>query len=311
MSNALQLVDLITMADDDEPRVLDVRLAERLEFSRPRDVRQLIERNQGELGRYGTLRCDVAKSTGGRPPTEYYLNEAQALLICMRSDAPRAADVRAELIAVFQAWRHGRLIPAAPITAAVIERAVAPLAAKLDECLTEQHVTRDVVVRIEQRLDEQRANSRRYFSLKVLQQFCAFALHEGRLCAVCRKRFVVDEKGNFLRGKAQTHHAIRVGVATISTGILLCIECHDDRHASAPRIPEREFLLIFHEYQRRLGLFLNSQEPLPLQPADVSSPRYTDGSKWEPHSDPPRDIPKRTKSKQLSLDDLCRRCGDT
>ena len=32
---------------------------------------------------------------------KYWLNEAQAILICMRSDAPRAADVRAEIIGVF------------------------------------------------------------------------------------------------------------------------------------------------------------------------------------------------------------------
>jgi hypothetical protein len=72
--------------------VCDLRLAERLEFARPRDIRQLIERNREELERHGGLRYGAANpgSQGGRPSTEYWLNEAQAVLLCMRSDAPRA-----------------------------------------------------------------------------------------------------------------------------------------------------------------------------------------------------------------------------
>ena len=73
-----------------EPRVLDLRLAERLEFERPRVIRELITRNQPELETLGGLPCHTANpgAQGGRPGTEYWLNEAQAILICMRSDAP-------------------------------------------------------------------------------------------------------------------------------------------------------------------------------------------------------------------------------
>lgn len=101
-----------------EPRVQDLRLAESLEFERPRAIRQLIERNLVELERYGGLPRHVANPgpEGGRPSEEYYLNEEQALLICMKSEAPRAADARSEIIAVFQAWRHGKLVPARPAT---------------------------------------------------------------------------------------------------------------------------------------------------------------------------------------------------
>ncbi len=81
-------------------------------------IRELIKRNVEELERYGGLPCHTANPSpqGGRPSEEYYLNEEQALLICMKSDAPRAADAREEIIAVFQAWRHGKLVPAQPVT---------------------------------------------------------------------------------------------------------------------------------------------------------------------------------------------------
>lgn len=74
------------------PRVLDIRLAEALEFAQSRDIRKLIQTNLNELAGYSEV-CAVATQTseqGGRPGKEYWLTEEQALLICMRSDAPRA-----------------------------------------------------------------------------------------------------------------------------------------------------------------------------------------------------------------------------
>ena len=56
--NVLQAHDLTVL--DDEPRVIDLRIAEALEFERPRDIRKLVERNADELGRYGALRHHVA-----------------------------------------------------------------------------------------------------------------------------------------------------------------------------------------------------------------------------------------------------------
>lgn len=46
--------------------------------------------------------------------TEYHLNEAQALLLCMLADskeAKQADAVRGEIIAVVKAWRRGKLLP--------------------------------------------------------------------------------------------------------------------------------------------------------------------------------------------------------
>jgi hypothetical protein len=47
------------------------------------------------------------------PEKEYLLNEAQMLLVTMLApteDAPKAADARAEMIAIIKAWRRGNLL---------------------------------------------------------------------------------------------------------------------------------------------------------------------------------------------------------
>jgi hypothetical protein len=76
---------------DAEPRVRDIRLAERLGFERPRKIRELIERNFAELETYGLLprhRAPIVSGKGGVQWTEeYWLNEAQSSLLCMWSKA--------------------------------------------------------------------------------------------------------------------------------------------------------------------------------------------------------------------------------
>lgn len=73
----------MTVADlqdfDGEPRVQDLRIGERARLSRARDVRQVIKNNEAEFLRYGPLRVRTANDTGGRPATEYWLNEGQTL----------------------------------------------------------------------------------------------------------------------------------------------------------------------------------------------------------------------------------------
>lgn len=110
---ALSTRSHFTIADlnaeiDSEPRVLDVTLGEGLGFARPRAVRQIIERNALELQGYGSLATRRGKSRG-QHFTEYFLNEPQALLICMFSNTSRAAEVRKKLIDVFMEYRRGQL----------------------------------------------------------------------------------------------------------------------------------------------------------------------------------------------------------
>lgn len=96
------------------PRLLDLRIAELLEYAEPRMIRKLIGRKLDELGRYGVVCSTVSQTTpnGGRPGNEYLLNEGQALLICAVSETAKAADARETLIKTFMQYREGGKSPA-------------------------------------------------------------------------------------------------------------------------------------------------------------------------------------------------------
>lgn len=115
MTNLLSLQDLNTTVNH-EPRILDVTIGEKLGMAQPLNIRQIIESNTDELSRYGEVFTNRVKTKkGGRPSTEYYLNEPQSMLVCIRSNAPHAPDVRQAIIEVFMAYRNGNL-PALPST---------------------------------------------------------------------------------------------------------------------------------------------------------------------------------------------------
>ena len=109
MTALITLSDLIETGG--EPRVRDMRLGEALGFDRPRKIRDLIESNLVEIEGYGSSPRRGAMITigkgGRRPVEEYWLNEPQALLICMFSRTARAAEVRRQIIRVFMDWRRG------------------------------------------------------------------------------------------------------------------------------------------------------------------------------------------------------------
>lgn len=93
---------------DNEPRIKDVVLGERLGLNRPRKIREVILSNMAELLAYGCAPLIRAHEKIGfvtRQTEAYYLNEPQALLICMFSRTQKAAAVRKELIDVYMAYR--------------------------------------------------------------------------------------------------------------------------------------------------------------------------------------------------------------
>lgn len=108
--NALTLTQI-----DGEPRIFDLTLAERLGFEQPRMIRKLIKRNLTKLQRFGV--CDTVSQTsgylGGRPASEFYLNQKQAVWVCMKSETDIAFDVQAEIVRVFDAYLNGDLKPGA------------------------------------------------------------------------------------------------------------------------------------------------------------------------------------------------------
>lgn len=120
---ALSTADL--RAFGTEPRVHDLRIGEVLGFGQPVNVRKLIRRHQRELVRHGEVFSNVEKTLpqGGRPATDYYLNEAQALVVCMHAQTPQAVEVRSQIINVFLAYRHGKLTATMPAASPSPERA--------------------------------------------------------------------------------------------------------------------------------------------------------------------------------------------
>jgi len=99
---------------DSEARILDVELAKRLGFKRPRDIRGLIERLQKE-GVLPSVYCSrTVRSQQFGPKTqkpriaqrevrEFWLTQAEALFVAARSETKGGAQVLWALIAVFRA----------------------------------------------------------------------------------------------------------------------------------------------------------------------------------------------------------------
>lgn len=100
---------------DGEPRVHDLRLAERLGFERPVKIRELIKRHESKLLNFGILPT-VGKihEAAGRPTAEYYLNQKQSIFICMKSETEKAFDVQVEIVHVFDAYLGGQARPTMP-----------------------------------------------------------------------------------------------------------------------------------------------------------------------------------------------------
>lgn len=114
MTKALSTKDLQFISD--EPRILDLRIAERLGFERAADIRELIERNTDELSSYGEVFRVQGKTgpKGGRPGMEYHLNEPQTLLLCMFSRTEKAAEVRREVISAYLTYRRDQIAVRVP-----------------------------------------------------------------------------------------------------------------------------------------------------------------------------------------------------
>lgn len=120
-------------ADAAEPRARDVDIAQRAGLAQPRDIRQTIEKNWDELTAHGEIGvCALQPQTsGGRPATEYWLNEAQSVALVSLMRTPAARALRIILVRLFVAYRRGQFAPAplstqasAPIQARIGDKAL-------------------------------------------------------------------------------------------------------------------------------------------------------------------------------------------
>lgn len=100
---------------DSEHRILDLELARKLGFARPRTVRDLIQRliRDGKLND-SDIRRTVRQTRGlGRPATEFWLTMEQALYVAAKSETETADEILKAMIKVFLAARdlYGQQIP--------------------------------------------------------------------------------------------------------------------------------------------------------------------------------------------------------
>lgn len=104
-----------TQFPDAQERIRDLELGTRLGFANTYDIRKLIRRvfskNLSDIHQIATV-ANRDDGLPSKPATEYWLTEAQALKVIAKSDTAIADRILDEVIAVFVAWRHGRLAPA-------------------------------------------------------------------------------------------------------------------------------------------------------------------------------------------------------
>lgn len=105
-------MELMIRNIDNEPRILDLDLAEWLEYERPRAIRDLIKRRIDDLEQLGVCRTvrQTSSETGGRPSDEFYLNKQQAIFITTQAGTPKAISSTVHLIQKFDAYERGLIV---------------------------------------------------------------------------------------------------------------------------------------------------------------------------------------------------------
>jgi hypothetical protein len=100
--------DLTPTLIEGELRIRDIDLAQRLGFSKPAKIRELIARHIGALTALGELpTVGTTHASNGRTFESYYLNRKQAIFVIAKSETPEATDVTIEIIERFDAYERG------------------------------------------------------------------------------------------------------------------------------------------------------------------------------------------------------------
>jgi hypothetical protein len=220
-----------------EPRIQDLRLAEALGFERPRAIRQLIERNIAELERYGPSPHRVAMveigSGAEREVQEYWLNERQAVIICMASRTPAAENIREEIVNIFVTFRTRRTAPATTsVFDQLLDEKLLPIRGDLNECKTDIKEIKGNVVFLRKHSAEMadRINDivpRREFSKETKQKWCRLVAREYHCkCPRCRKEKIVTETADPIAGELHYDHFVGREQNAIDKGWPTCKRCN-------------------------------------------------------------------------------------
>jgi hypothetical protein len=252
-----------------EPRIHDLMLAERLEFSNPVAIRQFIKRNEADLLRYSSLsHCVInSGSQGGRPATEYWLSEGQALFICTKSGTPKAADITEEVIKTFIAWRHGGLVPASSqVTLTAIgelfDERLTPVVRDIANVQMEVSRLDDKMTLIYRRVDD--IVPRRDFTVEAKRQFrCIVVQKYNNECPCCRQAKLENDDGEF-------DHYLGRELSGPEHGWLTCKNCNQRMASDALfKASRRSAFDVFQELRRQM--FGNGSAPKPRKGSPTSS----------------------------------------
>lgn len=105
-----ELAAWVGRGEEDQPRIRDLDLAERLGYERTGDIRKLIRRLEKDNG-FGVLAtvAQTSSSKGGRPGAEYWLTESQALEVAAASETANGKMILREMIEIFRMAVRGLL----------------------------------------------------------------------------------------------------------------------------------------------------------------------------------------------------------
>lgn len=96
---------------DKEPMIQDLHLADRLGYSRPTKIRDLIKRmlDKGQLKPDQVFTTVGKTSNGGRQSISYHLSEKACIKVITRSETTKSDEITDEVIDVFIAARLGEI----------------------------------------------------------------------------------------------------------------------------------------------------------------------------------------------------------
>ncbi len=106
----------LNTSDADEPRARDIDIAMRAGLAEPANIRRIIERGWEDLTPYGEIRVMAlsAKTSGGRPGTEYWLNAEQSVALIAKLRTPLARKLRVTMTKLFVAYHRRQVVPPPP-----------------------------------------------------------------------------------------------------------------------------------------------------------------------------------------------------
>lgn len=162
------------------PRIHDVEMGRRLQFKRPRKIREIIKRWY-DAGMLDDTLCyrprDAARHGGAReklgdfeyrqlPEYEFFLGEADALFIASKSETHLAVSLTKQIIQVFMAWRRGQL--AQPKTDPAIGQALAAIHEEIKAVrVLTTHIAQAVGISLPRAIArEAKSRNRRHHSLE-------------------------------------------------------------------------------------------------------------------------------------------------